>query len=94
MTLQPDHWLQLDAKFTNVGSGDFRMSSSLYDLGSSGLASPQLLGFYFANGVGDPSLTAGSETFSNPDMTSPVMLGSPSLPTAEFRERITSPYRA
>jgi hypothetical protein len=75
MTLQPDHWLQLDAKFTNVGSGDFTMSSSLYDLGSSGLASPQLLGFYFANGVGDPSLTAGSETFSNPDMTSPAYVG-------------------
>src|ERR1700722_14180718 len=27
-SLEPDHWLQLDANFTNVGSGDFTMSSS------------------------------------------------------------------
>jgi hypothetical protein len=77
ITLQPDQWLQLDANFTEVGAGVYTVSTSLYGLGSDGLAPPTLLGLgsYFKNGGGDPALTAGSETFSNPDMANPTYVG-------------------
>jgi hypothetical protein len=77
IALQPDQWLQLSANFKKVGAEDYNISTSLYDLGSDGLAPPTLLGLgnYFANGVGDPTLTAGSNTFSNPDIANPTYVG-------------------
>jgi hypothetical protein len=77
ITLQPDQWLQLDGNFTEVGAEDYTISTSLYDLGSDGLAPPTLLGLgsYLENGGVDPTLTAGSYTFSNPDMANPTYVG-------------------
>ena len=77
IALQPDQWLQLSANFKKVGAEDYNISTSLYDLGSDGLAPPTLLGLgnYFANGVGDPTLTAGRNTLSNPDIANPTYVG-------------------
>jgi hypothetical protein len=48
--------------FTQVGAGDYAISTSLYNLGSHGLAPPTLLGL-------------GSNTFSNPDIINPTYAG-------------------
>src|SRR5262245_64306353 len=43
ISINPNHWYQLDVDFTNEGSGQMGFAGSFFDLGANGTGTPALL---------------------------------------------------